>query len=175
MRGGGSPPASPCEVPDEIQQNASFLAFWAGTAATGLHKPEPSNGSGLSVLRYWKAVACVAVLWCLLHKNREGRTPLGLAYSCLFAWSTVFIAENFSSSNFNICAMQMTSGILVKGKLLNAGFSYKKVIFHVLHWESLPRWATVTYGALLFMFIEVGRVKGHYVKHRRWFEACFSL
>lgn len=40
-----------CEVPEEIQQNVLFLAFWAGTAATGLHTPESSNGSGLSVLR----------------------------------------------------------------------------------------------------------------------------
>ena len=38
-------------------------------------------------------------------------------------WSSVFVAKNFSCSNFGSFAMQMTGGILVKGKPLRAGFS----------------------------------------------------
>lgn len=58
-------------------------------------------------------------------QKQGGGTPLGLAFLCQFAWSTVFVAENFSYSNFGIFATQMTGGILVKGKSLGAGFSYR--------------------------------------------------
>lgn len=114
-----------CEVSEEIQQNALFLAFWAGTAATGLHTPESSNGSDLSVLRscgLWQPRH--SAMMFIVQKQREG-TPLGLAYSCQFAGSAVSVAENFSYSTSSIFATQMAGGVLVKGKPLHAGFSYR--------------------------------------------------
>ena len=94
-----------CEVPGEIEQRLFSCCPGLGQLQQDfiyLDLPTDLACSFWCMEKLGLVVAPGAVLWCLLHENRQGKSPFCLAYSGWFAWSTMFVVEVLCYWNFSI-------------------------------------------------------------------------